>query len=254
MPRAVRRFPSDAQELKTQRTLVLIKPDGVQRGLSGEIVGRFERAGLKIVGMKLVWVKGKLAAKHYRTDDTYLRSIGEKAIAGQEQFGRSLRGTPLEIGRWVRSLLERYLLVSPVVAMVLEGTNAIQNVRQLVGSTDPLVADVGSIRGDLTIDTIQMANIESRSVRNLMHASSDPVEAVREIALWFRPDELYEYRTVMDVVLHDENWDRRPPVAPSGAKAGRPSPSHSAKASRDERLRPASGRRPADQKRPQRRR
>lgn len=204
------RGPSSAKirALKEQRTLVLIKPDGVQRGLVGEIIRRFERAGLKIVGMKLAWPDAKLAAAHYRTDEAFLLAIGEKAIAGQRQLGIPVTKEPLELGRWVRSMLERYLRVGPVVAMVLQGTNAIANVRQLVGSTDPLLADVGSIRGDLTIDTIQMANYEQRSVRNLMHASSDPAEAQREIGLWFTRRELSDYRTVMDVVLHDENWDR----------------------------------------------
>lgn len=200
--------PANIRALKEQRTLILIKPDGVQRGLVGEILGRFEHAGLKVVGMKLAWADAKLAAAHYRTDEDFLRSIGEKAIAGQRQLGIPVAGAALEIGRWVRSLLERYLRVGPVVAVVLQGTNAIANARQLVGATDPLLADVGSIRGDLTIDTIQMANYEGRSVRNLMHASSDAAEADREIALWFRSDELFDYRTVMDVVLHDEDWDR----------------------------------------------
>lgn len=218
MPRSISQ--SGVAAIKRQRTLVLIKPDGVQRHLVGEVIHRFESAGLKIVGLKLVWADAALARKHYPTDEDYLRSIGEKAIAGRRKLGLPVTETPLAIGRWVRSLLERFLRVSPVVAMVLEGTDAIANVRQLVGTTDPVLADVGSIRGDLTIDTIQMANLESRSVRNLMHASSDQDEAKREIALWFRPGELYDYRTVMDVVLHDENWDRRP--AEASAEAGRP--------------------------------
>ena len=194
--------------LKGQRTLVLIKPDGVQRHLVGEITHRFERAGLKLVGMKLVWATPETIERHYRTDEDYLRSIGEKTIEGMRALGLPAAGSAVEIGRRVRSYLRNHLSISPVVAMVLQGTNAVRNVRQLVGTTDPLLADVGSIRGDLTIDTIQRANLEERSVRNLLHASGDPEEAAREIAIWFSPEELYTYSTVMDVVLHDEHWDR----------------------------------------------
>lgn len=207
MPRASRE-PRGAEALKTQRTLVLIKPDGVQRMLVGDILHRFERAGLKLVGLKMVWPSAALVEKHYPKDRAWLISIGEKAMKGMEKLGLPPSGkTPLQIGTWVRGQLGRYLSIGPVVAMVWQGTNAMGNVRQLVGSTDPILADVGSIRGDLTIDTIELANYEGRSVRNLMHASSDPAEAAREIALWFAADELHDYETVMDKVLHDAEWD-----------------------------------------------
>ncbi len=195
-------------EIKRQRTLVLMKPDGVQRMLVGDTLHRFERAGLKLVGLKMLWPSRDLVEKHYRKDKAYLISIGEKTTRGMEKLGLPVYETPLEIGRKVRAQLGRFLSIGPVVAMVWQGTNAIANVRQLVGSTDPILADVGSIRGDLTIDTIEMANYEGRSVRNLIHASSDPDEARREIGLWFRPAELFEYETVMDKVLHDAEWDR----------------------------------------------
>lgn len=231
MPPRARTSRSRAVQLKTQRTLVLVKPDGVQRHLVGEIIRRFEQAGLKLVGLKLAWATPEIVARHYRHDAEYLISIGEKTIKGMKELGIPMHETPLQIGRRVRSYLARFLVTGPVVAMVLQGTNAIRNVRQLVGVTDPLAADIGSIRGDLTIDTIQLADLEQRSVRNLMHASGDPEEAEREIPIWFSPSELHAYRTVMDVVLHDENWDRRPATRLSssksearvGAKAGRPS-------------------------------
>jgi nucleoside-diphosphate kinase len=207
MARAQRENPH-VLAIKRQRTLILIKPDGVQRGLVGDIVHRFERAGLKLVGLKMVWPSTALVEKHYPKDRAYLISIGEKATKGMEKLGLPVGKTPLEIGTWVRAQLGRYLAIGPVVAMVWQGTNAIANVRQLVGSTDPILADVGSIRGDLTIDTIEMANCEDRSVRNLIHASSDADEAKREIALWFTDAELYEYENVMDKVLHDAEWDR----------------------------------------------
>ncbi len=206
MPKSSR--GSAAHPIKAQRSLVLIKPDGVQRHLVGDIVHRFERAGLKLVGLKMVWATPEIINQHYRQDEDYLRSIGEKTIEGMRKQGLPVREQPLEIGRRVRSYLVHHLSISPVVAMVLEGTNAIRNARQLVGATDPIIADVGTIRGDFTIDSIQAADLEERSVRNLIHASGDPAEAEREIGIWFQPEELYVYRTVMDVVLHDEDWDR----------------------------------------------
>jgi len=194
-------------EIKRQQTLVLIKPDGVQRGLIGDVIGRFEKAGLKLVGMKMISPSKEILEKHYTNDVAYLTALGEKAKAGMEKNGLSDSRTPIQIGQWIRNQLGRYLAISPVVAMVWQGTHAISNVRQLVGSTNPISADVGSIRGDLTIDTIEMANLEGRSVRNLIHASSEPEEAKREIALWFTKSEIYDYENVMDKVLHDAEWD-----------------------------------------------
>lgn len=195
-------------KIKKQRSLVLIKPDGVQRGLIGNIIDRFEKTGLKLVGMKLVWAGKDLVEAHYPKDEGYLTGVGEKAKAGMEQLGLHDSRTPLEIGQWVRGQLGRYLSIGPVVAMVWQGTNAIGNIRQAVGSTNPILADVGSIRADLTIDTIEMANLEGRSVRNLIHASSDPKESKREIELWFKKEELHDYENVMDKVLHDAYWDQ----------------------------------------------
>ncbi|MEX1997241.1 MAG: nucleoside-diphosphate kinase [Candidatus Andersenbacteria bacterium] len=190
-----------------ERTLALIKPDGVQRGLIGEIICRFERAGLKIVGMKLVWVDKQLVAEHYTADQAYLESVGQKALDSAKDRGATLSETALEIGQRVRESNMRYLSIGPVLALVLEGNTAVQTVRNIIGGTNPLSADIGTIRGDLTIDDFSQADKESRSVRNLMHASGDTKEAEREIALWFTDNELYGYQTVMDKVLHDPEWD-----------------------------------------------
>lgn len=189
-----------------ERTLVIIKPDGVQRSLMGEILHRFERTGLKVVGMKLVWPSEELVGKHYTDDEAYLKGVGEKALANAKERGEVKKESALEIGQRVRRTNMRYLSVGPVLAMVLEGNTAVQTVRNMVGGTNPLTADVGSIRGDLTIDDFTQADMEQRSVRNLMHASGDVSEAKREIALWFNKNELHDYQTVMDKVLHDPNW------------------------------------------------
>lgn len=191
-----------------ERTLAIIKPDGVQRGLLGEIIGRFERAGLKIAGMKMVWPSEELVGKHYTDDEEYLRSVGEKALMGAKERGAELKEAALEIGRRVRETNMRYISTGPVLAFVLKGNTAVQTVRNMIGGTNPLSADIGTIRGDLTIDDFTQADEERRSVRNLMHASEDKEEAEREIRLWFPEGELYEYQTVMDKVLHDPSWGR----------------------------------------------
>ncbi len=191
-----------------EQTLVIIKPDGVQRGLLGEVLGRFEKAGLKIVGMKMVWADEELIGKHYEDDEEYLTGVGEKALAGAKEKGVEMKETALEIGKRVRKTNMKYISTGPVLAFVLEGNTAVQTVRNIVGGTNPLTADMGTIRGDLTIDDFSQADQESRSVRNLMHASGEVEEAEREIPLWFSKDELYEYQTVMDKVLHDPNWGK----------------------------------------------
>lgn len=189
-----------------ERTLVIIKPDGVQRGLLGEIIGRFERAGLKVVGMKLAWPNAELVGQHYSADEHYLHGVGKKALANAQARGETMPETPRQIGERVREANMRYLSSGPVLIFALEGNTAIVTVRNMIGGTNPLTADIGTIRGDLTIDDFSQADTEGRAVRNLMHASSDSDEAAREIALWFRLDELYEYQTVMDKVLHDPQW------------------------------------------------
>lgn len=190
-----------------ERTLAIIKPDGVQRGLMGEIVHRFERAGLKVVGMKMVWVDAELLSTHYTDDRLYLESVGQKALDAAVERGQTMKETALEIGRRVRESNMRYMSTGPVLVMVLEGNTAVQTVRNMIGKTNPLTADMGTIRGDLTIDDFTQADSENRSVRNLMHASGDVAEATREIPLWFNKNELHDYQTVMDKVLHDPHWD-----------------------------------------------
>lgn len=189
-----------------ERSLAIVKPDGVQRGLLGEILGRFERAGLKIVGMKMAWPTEELVAQHYSDDENYLVSVGEKALENARQKGLEMDETALEIGQRVRESNMRYLSSGPVLVFVLEGNTAVQTVRNIIGGTNPLTADIGTIRGDLTIDDFSQADVEGRSVRNLMHASGDVSEAQREVALWFTDSELHNYQTVMDKVLHDPSW------------------------------------------------
>jgi nucleoside-diphosphate kinase len=174
----------------------------------GEILKRFEQIGLKVVGMKMVWPDEELVAQHYADDEQYLIGVGEKALENARSKGEEMKETALEIGQRVRKFNMKYLSTGPVLVMVLEGNTAVQTVRNLVGGTNPLSADIGTIRGDLSIDDFAQSDLEGRSTRNLMHASGDVEEAEREIKLWFDVKELFDYQNVMDKVLHDPNWGK----------------------------------------------
>lgn len=183
-----------------ERTLILVKPDGVQRGLVGEILHRFERAGLKIVGLKMVWIDKNHVAKHYPDDrEEFIRGMGEKSLSTYAKYGldvMEILGTndALEVGRMINDWNREFLTSGPVVAAVLEGIHAIENVRMMAGNTLPTLAIPGTIRGDLSVDSPSVANTRQRAVKNMMHASGNQAEAVYEIDLWFKPDELHGYK------------------------------------------------------------
>lgn len=179
-----------------EKTLVLIKPDGVQRGLVGEILKRFELTGLKIIGMKMVYASKELAGKHYADDEAWLRSVGEKASKAAHERGEKVKETPIEIGKRIRAQLMDYVTMSPMVAIVIEGHNAVATVRKIVGPTSPEHAAPGTIRGDFSHETYVMADTKGRPIQNLIHASGTKEEAEREITVWFTPKELHAYMRV----------------------------------------------------------
>lgn len=186
------------KEIRRERTLVFLKPDGVQRGLIGEVLARFERAGLKVAGMKMLLPSRDLLDRHYPSDQTFLTTIGGKTKEAFAAYGLDVRketGTddPLSIGRQVRGWLIDYVSSGPVAVFVLEGIHAVSVVRKLVGDTLPYRAAPGTIRGDLSIDSPTVANLMKRPVRNLIHASGTVEEAAIEIPLWFTERELHEY-------------------------------------------------------------
>lgn len=191
-------------DLQKERTLVLIKPDGVKRGLVGEIAQRFERAGLKIVGMKMVEVPAEMAQKHYPESRTELmEAIGGKTLESYEAYGKDANedfGTmePAEIGKMVNKWNIEFLTSGPVVAILLEGLHAITNVRQMVGNTLPSKSEPGTIRGDYSLDSPALANEKKRSLRNLIHASGNEEEAKYEEQLWFRDEDIHEGYTRTD--------------------------------------------------------
>ena len=184
-----------------ERTFVMVKPDGVKRGLTGQIIARFERAGLKLVALKMVHPTQEMVEKHYPSTEKWFTTVGEKTLSSYRELGMDPQehlGTDqaLEIGKIVKGWLKEFISSSCVVCMVWEGNHAIGNVRRLVGNTLPIKANPGTIRGDFTCDSPDLANMKHRPIRNVVHASGDPEEAQHEIRLWFTEKEIYDYERV----------------------------------------------------------
>ncbi len=155
-----------------ERTLIILKPDAVQRGLMGEIISRFERAGLKMIGMKMLHPNEEHYHHHYETISKMISRRGEDA------FKRNAAS----------------MMAGPVVAIVLEGVEAVDLVRKIVGDTEPKTAAPGTIRGDFAHMSIPHANKVGLGLPNLIHASGNLDEAKQEIAHWFKPGELFDYK------------------------------------------------------------
>ena len=202
------------QPIKFQRTFCMVKPDGVMRGLIGDIIHRIEKAGLKVVAMRMVKADEKMVRAHYpMSDEAWVNRLGEKSMSGFD----NLDVTPKEIlgsedkavlGREVTESLVGYMTSGPVVCMVVEGIQAIDMVRKLAGHTLPFKADVGTIRGDYSIDSPAIANAEKRSIHNLFHASENSEEAASEIKLWFGDDAdaIHSYDRADDGVMFSKHY------------------------------------------------
>lgn len=197
----------DKNHPKYQRTFVILKPDAVQRSVMGNVIERFERTGLKFVAMKMIIPTRAQAQAHYGKDDVWCTKVGERTIANFEKEGKKADKAAVEYGRDVLNGLLDFLTCSPVVVMALEGNQAVGVVKKLVGGTEPLTSDVGTIRGDLTSDSYEIANVDGRAVRNLVHCSDEVSEAAREIAIWFKEEELISYTHVQEKMLYDVNID-----------------------------------------------
>ncbi|MBI4018402.1 MAG: nucleoside-diphosphate kinase [Candidatus Aenigmarchaeota archaeon] len=165
-----------------EQTLIVVKPDGVSRNLVGEIIRRYEAGGLRVAALKMLKASAPLIKKHYPAKKDYIMSLaGKGRKAGDPLASRD----PVGYGMMIVTGMRKYMTEGPVVAMILEGENAIKKAREITGYTDPSAADKGTIRGDLGEDTILKANKERRPVKNLIHASGNADEAKYEIKLWF---------------------------------------------------------------------
>ncbi|HPX94335.1 MAG TPA: nucleoside-diphosphate kinase [Candidatus Moranbacteria bacterium] len=191
-----------------EQTLIVIKPDGVQRSLIGEIIKRYERIGLKLVAVKMLIPTEEHIEKHYTLDPNWRRVTGEKTIASYKKKGlMPWSEDPIEVTGKILKNLKKYMTSGPVVAMVWQGAHAVEICRKITGGTEPLTSDVGSIRGDFVLDSYKMSDDDDRSVRNLIHASGSVDEAKAEINHWFKEEEIIDYRLVQEQILYDVNLD-----------------------------------------------
>lgn len=191
-----------------ERTLVLIKPDGIQRSLIGEIVKRYERLGLKLVAIKMVVPSKEHVEQHYTLDPSWRKVTGQKTIDSYKAKGLTPPSDdPLKISEKILNNLMKYIASGPVVAMVWQGAHSVEIVRKITGGTEPLRSDVGTIRGDYVLDSYKMADDDSRSVRNIIHASGSVDEAKMEIKHWFKEEEIINYRLIQEQILYDVNLD-----------------------------------------------
>lgn len=173
-----------------EKTLVLIKPDGVARKLTGKILQILEDAELTLLGMKMLQADADLLNKHYDFGDDWFERVGGFTLNDYKELNldpvkEAGSDVPVEVGKVVKQRLVDFMSAGPIVAMVLAGCEAVQNVRRLCGDTFPVKASPGSIRGRFSIDTPLLATAEKRPVKNVIHASGNKEEAAKEVALWF---------------------------------------------------------------------
>jgi len=193
---------------KQERTLVIIKPDGIQRSLIGEVIQRYERVGLKLIGIKMMVPTAELIEKHYTLDPEWRMKTGLKSIKGYTDKGLKPPHTdPMKVTEIVLKNLVKYMTSGPVLAMVWQGAHAVEMIRKITGGTEPRTSDVGTIRGDFVLDSYVMSDIDGRSVRNVVHASGSVKEAEDEIAHWFKKGEIVNYKIIAEQILYDVNLD-----------------------------------------------
>jgi len=194
--------------MKKERTLVVIKPDGIQRSLIGEIIKRYERSGLKLVGAKMLVPTEDFIRKHYTLDPEWFMKTGTKTIESYKKKGKKPPSEdPLKITEIVLNNLIKFMTASPLIAMVWQGVHAVGIVKKITGGTEPLTSDMGTIRGDFTIDSYELSDFDNRAVRNLVHCSGTKGDAEKEIALWFKPEEIFNYRLINEGIIYDVNLD-----------------------------------------------
>lgn len=191
---------STIKRFKEERTFVLVKPDGVRKGLIGEIINRFERRDLKIVALEMFTPTHQMIDGHYPKSEAWMTRLGEKTLTTYAKYDLDPMvevGTaePLEIGKMVRTWLIDFMTSAPLVRMVVQGVHAVDVVRKVAGPTMPYLADMGTLRGDFSVDSPAIACAEKRSVMNILHASETPEEAKHEIEHWFGAhNAVHEYK------------------------------------------------------------
>lgn len=200
------------QGIKQQRTFCMIKPDGVMRGLIGEIIRRIEKAGLKVVAMRMLTPTEEMVRNHYpMSDQAWVDRLGDKGLGTFADLGLDPKehlgsDNKSEVGAKVAESLVSYMTSGPVVAMIVEGIQAVDMVRKLAGHTLPFKAELGTIRGDFSVDSPAVANVEGRSIHNLFHASETQAEAANEVALWFGKEAVQTYMRAGEETMYSKYY------------------------------------------------
>ena len=189
--------------MKVERTLILAKQDAIHRGIVGDIITRFEQKGMRISGMKMTIPTKEVMEKHYAYDEVMLSQTGERTIQTWSEKGKEVGSeTPLQIGERIRGWNITALQNKPVIAMIFEGFHAVEVGRKIVGHTEPRQALPGTIRGDFSAESYDLADAKQRTIINLVHASGKPHEAEREIAVWFNENEIVDYEKKTFNLIH----------------------------------------------------
>jgi len=195
--------------MKKERTLINVKSEAIQRHLIGEMISKFERRGLKLVAAKLIAPTAEQIGRQYPNNDSWLIPTGAKSIKGYVEKGvEPPAKTPREVGRWVRQSLIDYFTDRPLLLMVWAGPHAVELGRKTVGATNPIAADIGSIRGDYSLDSYELSDGLGRAIQTLVHASGSPKEAREEIKLWFKDSEILDYDLVDEKVIYETDWGK----------------------------------------------
>ncbi len=175
----------------------------------GEIIKRYERSGLKLVGIKMLVPTEDFIRKHYTLDPEWFVKTGTKTIESYRKKGKKPPfEDPLKITEIVLNNLVRFMTASPLVAMVWQGVHAVGIAKKITGGTEPLTSELGTIRGDFTIDSYELSDIDSRAIRNLVHCSGNKEDAEKEVVFWFKSEELFNYRLINEGIIYDVNLDR----------------------------------------------
>jgi len=191
-----------------ERTVIFIKPESIQRHLMGEFISRFERRGLKMIACKLIAPTAEQVGKHYPDDESWLIPTGEKAYKSYQDKGVDPGMGPIEIARRVRQQLIDHFSDRPLLITIWQGPNAVALGRKTAGSTNCLLADIGSIRGDFSCESYDLADTLERAIHTLIHASGSTSEAEEEIKIWFKEDEILDYDLMTETVIYEKGWGK----------------------------------------------
>jgi len=192
--------------IKQERTVVLIKPDGVKRGLIGEIISRIERRGLKIIALEMFRATKDQIDYHYPKNEQWVRRLGEKTLKNYQEYNIDVKKElgaedTLKIGKTVRGWLIDFMVSGPMVKMIVEGVHAINMVRKITGTSMPSQAEMGTIRGDFSVDDATAANRGKRAIHNIIHASENPKEAEHELGFWFAAEDIFDYKRAEEDIM-----------------------------------------------------